>query len=217
MDSTPVLILNSGGLRSFVATATVFTADDRPKATLLHLQDGRPNVKIRSEFIRLQAKHFGIDQIIEMKLPFLNIKRLVVAHTAPHAPPLIRAQVVMVGLSVAIELGATRLVWPVQANSDFTMASDIAEQTIMAQQLAQIEHVNPPSIDTPLLDLSDQQVIELGGQMDLPWKLAHSCQMQGDKPCLVCVSCRRRQAAFEAAGMVDPTHKPTTTMENAVY
>ena len=217
MDPIPILILSSGGLRSLVATATVFAAENRVKATLLHLQDGRPNVKIRSEFIRRQAKHFGIDQIIEMKVPYLNIKRLVVAHTTPHAPPLIRAQVLLSGLAVAIELGTTRLVWPAQTNSDFTKASDIAEQTILIQQLAQIEHVNPPSVETPLLDLSDQQIIELGGQMDLPWKLAHSCQMQGDKPCLVCASCRRRQAAFEAAGIIDPTHKPAATMENAVH
>lgn len=216
MDAVPILILNSGGLRSLVATATVFAAEKRLKATLLHLQDGRPNVKVRSEFIRRQAKHFGIDQIIEMKMPFLNIKRLVVAHTTPHAPPLIRAQVLLVGLATAIELGTTRLVWPAQANSDFTKASEIAEQTLLTQQLAQVEHVNPPSVDTPLLDLSDQQVIELGGQMDLPWKLAHSCQMQGDQACLVCASCRRRQAAFEAAGMIDPTNKPAATMEDAL-
>jgi len=217
MDSAPILIFNSGGLRSLVATAAVFSATQRPEAILLHLQDGRPNVKIRSDFVRRQAKHFGITQIIELKLPYLKIKRLVVAHTTPGAPPLVRAQVLLVGLAAAIELGASRLIWPAQANSDFAMASDIAEQTILAQQLAQIEHINPPSIDTPLLDLSDQQIIELGGQMDLPWELAHSCQMQGDKPCLVCASCRRRQAAFEAAGMIDPTHKPATTMEDAAF
>ena len=216
MDSAPILILNSGGLRSLVATAAVFSAAQRPEAILLHLQDGRPNVKIRSEFIHRQAKHFGISQVIELMLPYLKIKRLVIAHTTPIAPPLVRAQVLLVGLAVAIDLEASRLVWPAQANSDFVMASDIAEQTILAQQLAQIEHVNPPSVDTPLLDLSDQQIIELGGQLDLPWELAHSCQMQGDKPCLVCASCRRRQAAFEAAGMVDPTYNPIAAMEDAV-
>ncbi len=59
-------------------------------------------------------------------------------------------------------------------------------------------------IETPLLELTDQQVVELGGQLDVPWKLAWSCQFHGDKPCRVCDPCRRRQRAFDAAGVIDP-------------
>ena len=52
--------------------------------------------------------------------------------------------------------------------------------------------------------VTDKQMIELGGQLDVPWHLAWSCRMHADRPCRVCAGCRRRIRSFESAGMSDP-------------
>ena len=103
-------------------------------------------------------------------------------------------QALWIGLLQAVELGAARLIWPVQVNGDVEKASQITEQIVLLSHLFELEHADLPRIDTPLLELTDQQVIELGGQFDVPWKLAWTCQFPGDKPCRVCDRCQRRKA-----------------------
>ncbi len=113
------------------------------------------------------------------------------------------------GLTRAIALGASRLIWPAQANGDFDAAVRITEQTVLAKHLALLEHDNPPSIETPLLELSDRQLIDLALQLNLPWELVWSCLAPGEKPCRVCNGCRRRQEAFGGAGLTDPVVQPS--------
>ena len=55
-----------------------------------------------------------------------------------------------------------------------------------------------------LLDLTDRQVMELGMQLDVPWALAWSCDLEGPAPCRVCAGCRRRQEHFAAVRLRDP-------------
>ena len=61
-----------------------------------------------------------------------------------------------------------------------------------------------PALEAPLLDLTDRQVMELGMQLDVPWALAWSCDLEGPAPCRVCAGCRRRQEHFAAVRLRDP-------------
>ncbi len=206
MARTPVVILNSGGIRSLIATAATVADPDRPHVVLLHVLDNRTNTKSRSQYAHRQAEHFKINQVLELELP--RFKTTPTTDDPTPGSPLLRSQILIVALARAVAIGANRLIWPTQSNGDFNTATRMTEQALIAQHMAKLEHPFPPNIETPLLEMSDKQLIELGGQMGVPWQHAWSCQIQSDKPCRVCPSCRHREAAFEAAGMTDPSAQP---------
>jgi len=206
------MILTTGGVRSLIATVMALSAGEhKKKVILLHLKDTRPNARTRSRYIERQAEHLKIQNVLEVDLPQLKIDRKDHSNDDPPSTPLLHTQIVIAGLARAVEAGADHLIWPAQANGDFAIAARITEQTVLALHLAKLEHPGVPQIETPLLELTDQQLVELGGQIGVPWELAWSCQMQGELPCRVCMGCLRRHHAFEAAGMVDPASSLVTT------
>jgi 7-cyano-7-deazaguanine synthase len=52
------------------------------------------------------------------------------------------------------------------------------------------------TIDLPLIALSDEQAIELGRRLGVPFDLTWSCLHEGKLPCNRCVSCRDRSRAL---------------------
>ena len=59
-------------------------------------------------------------------------------------------------------------------------------------------------IETPLLDLSKKEIVELGVKLGAPLHVSHSCYRGGEKACGVCDSCQLRLKGFREAGIVDP-------------
>ncbi len=218
MHAEKTVILTSGGLRSLVATAVVLSASERPPVTLLHIRDHRYNAGVRREYVRRQAEHFELKRVIELELPDLwrpdgttpVADEAITDGSASPSAPLAQPRILLAALAHAIAVRASRLVWPAQVNGDFDRVARMTEQMVLVQHLGQLEPGvggpagAPPMVETPLLELTDRQVIELGGQLDVPWLLAWTCQLHPDRPCMGCDACRRRSAAFEAAGMADP-------------
>lgn len=61
-------------------------------------------------------------------------------------------------------------------------------------------------IHTPLIQLSKSDIIKLGRELGVDFRLTHSCydpDEQG-RPCGLCDSCRLRLKGFEEAGLKDP-------------
>jgi 7-cyano-7-deazaguanine synthase len=211
MPQPPTLILASGGIRSLVTTAVVASHADKTRPILLHLRDGRPNAAVRLGYVRRQAEHYRVSTLIELELPHLKSEEFAPDKEGSPgigATSLVRPQMMLVALAQAVELGAGKLIWPAQVNGDYDAIARISEQLVLIQHLAQLECPGLPTIETPLLELTDAQMVQLGGQLETPWQLAWTCVLRSDTPCRVCEACRRRRAAFDAAGMVDPTDKP---------
>lgn len=59
-------------------------------------------------------------------------------------------------------------------------------------------------IETPLLEKTKREIVELGRTLGVPYELTWSCYQDGPQPCGVCDSCLFREAAFRALGMEDP-------------
>lgn len=59
-------------------------------------------------------------------------------------------------------------------------------------------------IETPLLNLSKKEIVELGTRLGAPLHVSHSCYRGGEKACGVCDSCQLRLKGFREAGLVDP-------------
>jgi 7-cyano-7-deazaguanine synthase in queuosine biosynthesis len=110
---------------------------------------------------------------------------------------------------------ASRIIWPLSCQAEPRAMARISEQMLLCQHLAEAEVSDPPALEAPLLEMSDQQIVELGGQLNVAWPLGWSCLGQSDRPCHTCPACRRRRAAFEAAGIVDTAARVTGNRQPA--
>lgn len=59
-------------------------------------------------------------------------------------------------------------------------------------------------IETPLLNLSKKEIVELGTRLGAPLHVSHSCYRGGEKACGKCDSCLLRLKGFREAGLTDP-------------
>ncbi|MGI1671337.1 MAG: 7-cyano-7-deazaguanine synthase QueC [Neptuniibacter sp.] len=65
----------------------------------------------------------------------------------------------------------------------------------------------PISIETPLIALTKEQIIQTGNELDVDYSLTVSCYQADDqgRACGHCDSCRLRTQGFVDAGIADPT------------
>ena len=206
-----LLVLHNGGLRSLVASALLLSDDPPPRLTLVHIDDGREARLTRRQFVRKQAQALGVTRITELAVPHLF------GHGYGRAPDggplgmLTRPQLLLAALTEAKHQQAEAVVWPVSVNGDVQAGALATEQAVLCEHLAEAEAEQTPRIETPLAEMTDQQVIELGGQLGVDWKLAWSCARPGEQPCMACAGCRRRTQAFDKAGIVDTLVQPVGT------
>ena len=57
----------------------------------------------------------------------------------------------------------------------------------------------------PLIDMSKTEVIALGNQLNVPFEVTRSCSASTTTHCGQCSACLERKAAFQTAGIQDPT------------
>jgi len=180
--------------------------DPRPPMTALFVQDGASAGPRRFEAVRRQCDRYRVRDLVESKLSGPHGAALKSEARELDRPPLIRAQLLLTALAYAARSEAARVVWPIQQDADADRVAEATEQIVLAQHLAQLEFGREklPRIETPLLELTNKQLVELGGQLGVPFELAWSCLLHQERACRVCEACRRRKASFDAAGVVDP-------------
>jgi 7-cyano-7-deazaguanine synthase len=59
-------------------------------------------------------------------------------------------------------------------------------------------------IKTPIINLTKQEIIKLGKELNAPLELTWSCYSNEDEACGVCDSCALRLRGFQSLGIVDP-------------
>jgi len=69
---------------------------------------------------------------------------------------------------------------------------------VITERLAELE------VLTPLLELEQWQVVEVGFQVGAPFDRTWSCHEESSEPCWACRGCRAREAAFTQSGKADP-------------
>ena len=206
--TTHLMVMHNGGLRSLVASALMLSDDPVPRLTLVHLDDGREARLTRRSFLRKQAQAMGITRVTELSVPHLF------GHGYGRAPDggplglLTRPQLLLAALAEARHQQAEAVIWPVSVNGDPQQGVLATEQAVLCEHLAGSESEQTPRIESPLAEMTDQQVIELGGQLGVDWSLAWSCARPGEQPCMACTGCRRRSQAFDKAGVIDTLIEP---------
>jgi 7-cyano-7-deazaguanine synthase len=212
MPKPHALILHSGGLRSLVAAALTIENDDQTRLSLLFINDGRDNAHHRRDHAHRQAEHFAIARVHQIDLPHLY------GHgygQGPNGEPmgaLVAPQMLLAALGSARYQQASQVIWPASFDGEIQFVARATEQTMLADQSGDYDQGDSPRIDTPLLELTDRQVVELGEELEVPWQLSWSCIGSAEIHCRACPACRRRKAAFNAAGVVDPVEKPANAL-----
>jgi len=69
-----------------------------------------------------------------------------------------------------------------------------------------VEGLTRLKIRTPLIQLSKAQIVSLAHELDVDFRLTHSCYDPGPdgRPCGECDACQLRSKGFKEAGLVDP-------------
>ncbi|MEM1099832.1 MAG: 7-cyano-7-deazaguanine synthase [Planctomycetota bacterium] len=221
------LILTAGGLGSLVALSMDRATQDRDAADgsrrkakppgLVYVHDGREAGRQQLEHAQQMADYFGIPAVLELALPHLHGPAAGLA--APRGAdgishsPIAAPQVLLAALDLAQRLEAKRVVWPVNCGGDSARIALATEQLALVQHLREAcrsaeantaDSQRDIELDTPLLDLTTPQVLDLGERNNASWGLAWSCLLPGSKPCGACAGCRQRRRDFDAAGLVDP-------------
>ena len=206
MAKFDTMILNSGGLRSLVVTAMAVREMDPELVALVHYAQRQPNSRHRTQMMKKQAEHFGIQTIVRSEMASLIPRpgAAVRDDNEPSPPTFYRPQIMLAALAQAIEYKVKRLIIPYQCNAIHKQIAKITEQTTLVQHTAELDFEGElPPLDMPLLDMTDRQLVELGGQMDVPWAMSWSCLHAGDVPCGGCQACIRRAQGFKEAGIAD--------------
>lgn len=177
---------------------------EKVRVTLIHVVDGRDNAVTRLEHVRQQAEALGITRVADIDLPHLFGHGQGAGPDGRPVGTLVGPQILLTAVAHARQAQAERLIWPVSGGGDVKAIARITEQMMLCGHLCDLEGVPMPALDAPLLEYTDAQIVELGGQLGVSWYLTRSCLASGPRPCRTCTACRRRAAAFEQAGILDP-------------
>lgn len=220
------LILTAGGLGSLVALAMDRVRRDRGdrpgKAPgLVYVHDGREAGRKQLEHARQMADYFGVVSVFDLALPHLHgpaggLNPMRGADGTTHAPSA-APQILLAAAQLAERLGSSRIVWPVHCGEDARRQALATEQVTLVQHLreasaavseaswgASDDDADSFAIETPFLELTGPQLLDLGQRAEASWGLAWSCLLPGPQACRACAGCRQRRRDFDAAGLVDP-------------
>ena len=203
MAKQRVLILNSGGVKSLVATASRAEA---AQVCLMFVDDGRPSTRYGHEAYMQQAEHFEVSQRFFMSvgptwLAELNAQREVIDG---QRSPLGAVQLLMAGLDAAIRSRCERVVWPICLGHDFDQLAWLTETIQLVQHQLALQNHEAVQVDLPFVELELPEVLRLGAQLDVPWEMARTCRADAEKACGQCRWCRQRATDFVIAGVDDP-------------
>ena len=129
-----------------------------------------------------------------------------------NAGPFLTTWTLLQAVSTAASRGCARVVWPIRCGEDLDRGAEAADRALLLARLVAIDTgagEAPVRIETPLLDLTLDQLLELARELDAPIDASWWCQRDGSTSCGGCSACTRwrtaiarsRVAQGEAAGV----------------
>src|SRR5262245_8353215 len=106
MPGPHTIILHKGDLRSLVATAMVRAEPTRQNVALLHMVTDDPSEPVRAHYVRQQAQHMGIEQVLDLPLAVLAPGH---PSAVGAAAPLTRAHLLLQAAAYAMSMQVQRL------------------------------------------------------------------------------------------------------------
>jgi len=121
------------------------------------------------------------------------------------------ACVLMRAAAAADRLGCSKILWPRQEGPDAERIGQAVQRANLVADVVQVGAGGTSTrrlvIDLPLVDLTDQRLVDLADEGGAPMRAFQPCSAGGGTtatPCERCDGCRRWQVAFDAAGVAWP-------------
>jgi len=121
------------------------------------------------------------------------------------------ACVLMRAAAAADRLGCSKIVWPRQVGPHADRIGQAVQRASLVAEVVQVGAGGTSArrlvIDLPLVDLTDERLVDLADEGGAPMRAFQPCLQGGPvnaHPCEQCDGCRRWQAAFDAAGVTWP-------------
>ncbi len=191
-----VLLVDQGDLPSLA----VLALESAPQELVLYHYGGADQAGPRREAAARTHESLGVKRLIVDRTPEADLGGNAEKTTeALHeACLLVRAAV------VASRLRCGRVIWPRQVALDAAAVGEVVQRASMAASLAQLGRPDEFLIDLPVVDLTDEQLVELAEEAGAPMGAFWPCAGSAARPCGQCRPCLRWQAAFDAAGVEWP-------------
>ncbi|HKJ88111.1 MAG TPA: 7-cyano-7-deazaguanine synthase [Gammaproteobacteria bacterium] len=106
------------------------------------------------------------------------------------------------GLSLAEQRSAERLRVGITREDAEVSASASASFLDTFVHMARL--LGSIKVEAPLRDMTKAEVIETGANLGVDFGKTYSCLLGYPKPCGRCPQCRKRRAAFDHAGIIEP-------------
>lgn len=218
------IVLLSGGMDSAVTTAIALKKGYTIAA--LHLNYGqRTQTRELQSFLRL-CEYFNITEKLIVDISYLaeiggssltdaSINVFNAKLDSKDIPntyvPFRNANILAIATSWAEVIGATAIY--IGANQvDSSGYPDTRKEFFDAAQ-KMIDFGTKPEttiiIETPIIEMSKNEIINLGNELGVPFELTWSCYRNNDIACGTCDSCALRLKGFDEAGIFDPIEYET--------
>ena len=106
-----------------------------------------------------------------------------------------------IALSYAESIGAEIIIVGWNNEEGATFPDNSKEYLEKFNELIDVGSPDNIRIEAPCINLSKEELVELGVEIGAPIKLSYSCYKGEDDPCGVCESCMRRNRAFRKVGI----------------
>ena len=108
-----------------------------------------------------------------------------------------------IALSYAESIGAEIIIVGWNNEEGATFPDNSREYLESFNELIGVGSPEKIRIEAPAIDLTKEEIVELGLEVGAPMELSYSCYRGMDKQCGVCESCMRRKRAFKNLGIED--------------
>ncbi|MHC4994857.1 MAG: hypothetical protein ACYTGQ_07375 [Planctomycetota bacterium] len=173
----PILLMNDGGMDALVACGTL---REEPRVVPVFVRTGFAGERWWWESFEAQTEAFGFGATEVLEMQHLIAGSGVDGERAP--TPLATVSLLTAVAGLALERRAKAVVWPIRVGADERRIATITEQLILLGDLIELEHGQRLPIETPLLELTDRELVEVGMQMGVGWALSRSCLTDESDP-----------------------------------
>ncbi len=108
-----------------------------------------------------------------------------------------------IAVSYAESIGAEKIIVGWDAEEAATFPDNSKEFLNTFNELIDVGSPENIKIEAPAIDLTKEEIVKLGVEVDAPMEISYSCYKGGNKHCGVCESCMRRRRAFTQLGIED--------------
>jgi 7-cyano-7-deazaguanine synthase len=137
-------------------------------------------------------------------LAALGMPRVLI-HSQTAIMPFGNAYALSIAVAYAFRMGASRVLIGLHKD-DADESREYSRPFVdLVEQLAAYSRKDAPTVETPFIEMTKSQVIEMGLSFGLDYANTWSCIRAGDRHCGVCGACRARRRAFDTLRAPDPT------------